>query len=72
MNLKKILPTLAAVVFVASPSVAQTSEQYRACVNQCYQHYLAGMSQCTFASNPTLCRSYTEIAFSECRQECIG
>jgi hypothetical protein len=70
MKTLKLLAILTAASFISSPSIAQTSEQYRACLNTCYQHYLAGMNTCHWASNPATCYEATERAYSECRLEC--
>jgi hypothetical protein len=67
MKARKMLAIAAAAFFISSPSIAQTS----ACMDACYQHYLAGMNACRWASNPANCNAATEQAYFECRLNCI-
>lgn len=72
MKIRKLMSIVAAAFFISSPSIAQTSEQYQACINSCYQFYLAGMNACRWASNPTICNYANEQAYFECRLNCTG
>jgi hypothetical protein len=68
MRARETLALVTAAFFISSPSIAQTSP----CMNTCYQHYLAGMNACRWASNLASCSAATEQAYFDCRLDCLA